>query len=238
MLEKPCSKDEIFEVLRGFTKDKSPGPDGWTVEFFLHFYDLIVDDLLEVVEDTHISGMVNRSLNSTFIALIPKVNGPASFGDFRSIALCNLCYKIITKILAKRIKPILSRTLSEEQFGFLKGRQIIDAIGTTQECIHSIREKKMQAMILKIDLKKAYDCISWDYIRLVLLQCGFGLPTTKWIMGCISSATYVVLVNGEPTDFFNGGRGLRQGCPLSPLLFLLVMEGLSLAIKKDKRKDW
>jgi hypothetical protein len=93
--------DEIFEVPRGFTKDKSPGPDGWTVEFFLHFYDLIVDDLLEAIEDTHTSGMVNISLNSTFIALILKVSGPTSFGDFQSIALCNMCYKIITKIIAK-----------------------------------------------------------------------------------------------------------------------------------------
>jgi hypothetical protein len=76
LLEKPCMKEEVLEVLRGFTKDKSPGPDGWTVEFFLHFFDLIVGDLLEAVEDSRLSGMVNRSLNSTFIALIPKVNGP------------------------------------------------------------------------------------------------------------------------------------------------------------------
>jgi hypothetical protein len=93
----------------------------------------------------------------------------------------------------------------------------------------------LQALILKIDLKKAYDCISWDYIRLVLLQCGFGLPTTKWIMGCISSATYVVLINGEPTDFFNGGRGIRQGCPLSPLALYFSYGRLESCIKKMTR---
>jgi hypothetical protein len=141
------------------------------------------------IEEARIRGEVNQNLNSTFITLIPKVNGPATFGDFRPIALCNLCYKIISKIIAKRIRPILSRTLSEEQFGFLKGRQIIDAIGTAKECLHSIKEKKLQALILKIDLKKAYDNISWDFLRLVLIQCGFGLPTTRWIMGCITSAT-------------------------------------------------
>jgi hypothetical protein len=232
LLENLCTKEEVREVLRGFTKDKSPGPDGWTVEFILHFFDLIIGDLLEAAEESYLSGMVNRSLNSTFIALISKVNGSDSFSEFWLITLCNLYYKIITKIIAKCIRPILSHTLSEEQFVFLKGRKIIDVIGIVRECIHNIREKNLQAMILKIDLNKAYDCISWDYLRLVLLQCGFGLPTTKWIMVCITTARYAILINGEPTEFFNSGRGLRQGCLLSPFLFLLVMEGLRLAIKK------
>jgi len=233
-LERHVTLVKLLEVLKGFTKDKRPEPDGWTVELFLNFFDLVANDLLEVVEDSRLSSVVNGSINSTFLAHIPKVSGPATFGDFRPIALCNLCYKIISKIIAKRIRLILSRTLSEEQFVFLKGRQIIDAIGTTQECLHNIIEKKLQAMILKIDLKKAYDCISWDFLRLVLLQCGFRLPTTKWIMGCVSSATYAILINGEPTEFFKCGRGLKQGCPLSPLLFILVLESLSLASKKGQ----
>jgi hypothetical protein len=96
--------------------------------------------------------------------------------------------------------------------------------------------KNLQALILKIDLKKAYDCVSWDYLRLVLLQCGFGLPTTNWIMGCITSTTFAILINGEPTRFFNSERGLHQGYPLSPLLFILIMEGLSLALKRSKEE--
>jgi hypothetical protein len=228
-----CTLEELSEVLKGFSKDKSPGPDGWTVEFFLHFFDMVGPDLLAMVEDTRIRGEVFRPINSTFIALIPKTNHPTSFSDFRPIALCNLCYKIITKIIARRIRPILSRTLSDEQLGFLKGRQILDAIGTTHECLHNIKAKKLQAVILKLDLKKAYDCTNWDYLRLMLLHCGFGHLMTKWIMGCVASTTYAILINGEATKFFNSGRGLRQGCPLSPLLFILVMEGLSLSLKKS-----
>jgi hypothetical protein len=116
-LEKPCTREEILEVLKGFAKDKSPGPDGWTVEFFIQFFDLVGEDLLEAVEESRKRGEVIRSLNSTFIALILKVNKPTSFGNFRPIALCNLCYKIIAKLIAIRIRPILSRSLSDEQLG-------------------------------------------------------------------------------------------------------------------------
>jgi hypothetical protein len=195
---------------------------------------LVGDDLLKVVEDSRRRGEVVRALNSTFLALIPKVNKPSSFGDYRPISLCNLCYKLIAKIIANRIKPILSRTLSGEKLGFLKGRQILDAIGTTQECLHNIKMKKLKALVLKLDLKKAYDCINWDFLRMILIQTGFGLLITNWIMSCVISASYAVLINGETTSFFQSGRGLRQGCPLSPLLFILVMEGLSLLLKKGQ----
>jgi len=157
-LEKIVTKNEIFEILRGFAKDKSHGPDGWTVEFFLHFFELIGQDLLNMVEESTIRGEVIISINSTFLALTPKANNPTEFNDFRSIALCNLCYKIIAKVIVKRIRPILSRSLSKEQLGFLKRRQILDVIKSTQECLHSIKSKKIQAIILKLDLKKAYDC--------------------------------------------------------------------------------
>jgi hypothetical protein len=111
------------------------------------------------------------------LTLIPKNNHPTTFGDYRPISLCNLCYKLISKIIALRIKPILSRSLSSEQLGFLKGRQILDAIGTTQECLHNIKHKKSRALILKLDLKKAFDCIDWDFIRLILIQMGFSHST-------------------------------------------------------------
>jgi hypothetical protein len=133
------------------------------VEFFIHFFDLVGQDLLEAAEESRNHGEVIISLNSNFIALIVKVNNSSSFGDFRLIDLCNLCYKIIAKIIAIRIRPILSQFSSAEKLGFLKGRQILDEIGTTQECLHSIKVKNLQAMILKLDLKKAYDYINWDF---------------------------------------------------------------------------
>jgi hypothetical protein len=141
---------------------------------------------------------------------------------------------LIAKVIANRVKPILSRALSSEQLGFLKGRQILDAIGTAQECLHSIKVKKLKALILKLDLKKAYDCVNWDFLRLILVQTGFSLSSTNWIMSCVVSSSFVVLINGETSPFFQSERGLRQGCPLSPLLFILVMESISLLLKKGQ----
>jgi len=209
LLDRPCTKLELWEVLNSFARDKSPGPNGWTAEFFLHFFNLMGDDLLDLVEDSRIRGSVNNSLNATFLVLISKVNNPCFFGDYRPISLCNLCYKLITKVIANRIKPVLSRSLSEEQLGFLKGRQILDAIGTTQECLHSINIKKSKALILKLDLKKAYDCINWDFLCLILIQSSFSLCFTNWILGCVTTANYAVLINRETSHMFKSIRGLH-----------------------------
>jgi hypothetical protein len=130
------------------------------VDFFLHYFDLVGEDLLGLVEEYRRKEEVIKALNYTFLVLIPKVNKSLTFGDFRPISLCNLCYKIITKILENRLRPILSHGLSEEQLVFLQGRQIIDVVGMAQECLHSINKKNLKELILKLDLKKAYDYIN------------------------------------------------------------------------------
>jgi len=131
---------------------------------------------------------------------------------------------------------MLAQYISQEQFGFLPERQIIDAIGIAQESLHTIKAKKLQTLVLKLDLSKAYDRVNWDMLRMILCQIGMPFGVMKWIMACVSSTNYVVLVNGSPTNFFRAGRGLRQGCPLSPLLFLLMIEGLSkmLAVSNEE----
>jgi hypothetical protein len=159
LLDIPCTLQEVWDVLKSFEKDKILGPDGWTIEFFLHLFELVGDELLELVEDSRLRGKVSGSLNSTFLTLIPKENNPTYFGDYRPIALCNLYYKLISKIIANRLNPILSRSLSGEQLLFLKGRHILDAIGTAQESLHSIKADNSKALILKLDLKKSFDCI-------------------------------------------------------------------------------
>jgi len=138
-LYSPILFGELKVVLSMFKRDKSLWPEGWTIEIFIHYFDLVGGDLLEMVEEVRIKGIISDDLNSTFLALIPKVNKPQTFGDYMPISLCNLCYKVITKIIANRLKPLLSRSLSEEQLGFMKGRRIQDVIGMVNECLHSIK---------------------------------------------------------------------------------------------------
>eukprot|EP00253_Pinus_taeda_P035654 PITA_35654 len=236
-LSAPVSKVEVEAAMKNMGKEKIPSPDGWTIELFLHFFDLIGSDITEVVEELRRKGEIYRPFNSTFIALIPKKDEPETFEDFRPISICNCIYKIIAKVIAIRLVPILSRNISMEQFSFLDGRQIHEAIGVSQEVIHSVKQKKKKGVVLKIDLSKAYDRINWLYLRLLLTHLGFNYSFISWIMGCISNVSFAVLINGSASPFFKSQRGLRQGCPLSPLLFLLVAEGLSRLIHKARRSN-
>jgi len=115
------TKEEVESVINSMARGKSPGPDGWTIELFHHFFDLIGAEITEVVEESRSKGEVYSPFNATFIALIPKKEVPENFEHFRPISLCNSIYKIIAKVIAIRIKPILSRYISNEQFGFLNG---------------------------------------------------------------------------------------------------------------------
>ena len=114
--------------------------------------------------------------NSTFIALIPEKDSPKCFEYVRSITLCNSTYNIIAKVISTRIKRVLNEYISEEQFGFLSGRQIHEANGVAQEGLHTIKCKKMKAVMIKLDFSKAYDRVSWNYVRVVLSQMGFAVP--------------------------------------------------------------
>lgn len=177
-------------------------------------------------------GSINSKVASTNIALIPKKDEAEPFLDYRPISLCIISYKIIAKIIAERIKDFLSTHISSEQHAFLKGRNIQDAVASTQEGLFTIQKRKRNATILKIDLQKAYDCLDWGFLRCLLVKIGLNTGMTNWIMACVELVNFSVIINGIPSPFFSTSRGLRQGCRLSPILFILAMNTLSLHIKK------
>lgn len=218
--------------MRSFKKDKCLGPDGWTIDIFIHFFDIMKKDMLGMVEETRMQGRIDPHISSTYIALIPKKIESSSFADYRPISLCNSIYKIISKLIAEGIRGNLSAHISKEQHGFLNGRNILDAVAITQEALQSMHTRNIEAAILKIDLKKAFDCLDWSFLRCLLIKIGLNGLCTNWVMACVQDINFSILINGYLTIFFRAEKGLRQGCSLSPILFILAMDSLSLHIKR------
>lgn len=211
LIGRPVTVDEVESILKLCAKEKSPGPDGWQVEFYLGIWDIIGDELCQLVEETRCKGFISGAMNSTFIALIPKVTKPSSFDDFRPISLCNFIYKLIPKIIVERLKPFLANCITSEQFGFLHHRLIHDVVGLAQEGIHTIKTKDIPVILLKLGLVKAYDKIDWTFLRLLLLHIGLEQDLVGWIMACVTNVKFAVLVNGSPSPFFSSSRGLDRG---------------------------
>lgn len=229
-LLQPVTKQEVEETMAQLKYGKAPGPDGFTTNFFHDFWELIHAEVWELVEESRSMHWLLPSLNSTFIALVPKGEEANTPDKFRPIALCNVIYKLISKVVANRLKPLLSLLVLPEQTGYVEGRQIMDGIILSNEVLHSLKLLKKPGMIMKLDLSKAFDKLSWKYIQKMLLAFGFNATWTRWIMSLISSPCFSVLLNGSPSLPFHSSRGIRQGDPLSPFIFVLMAEGLSRLI--------
>ena len=162
--------------------------------------------------------------------MIPKINSPEKVTQFRPISLCNVVYKVISKMIAARLKIILSDIISPTQSAFVPGRLITDNILMAYECFHTIKKKragKEGLCAIKLDMHKAYDRVEWCFLKEIMLKLGFKESWVNLIMKCVSSVEYRVRINDDEMESFKPTRGLRQGDPLSPYLFLLCTEGLT-----------
>ena len=180
-------------------------------------------------------------LNQTLVVLIPKRIGPKLFGHFRLISLYTIVYKIVSKVIVNRIRPFMQQFVSPLQAAFIPGRKGHDNMIITQEILHSMEKKKdcSGVMALKIDLEKAFDRLEQSFIQEVLTHFNFPPNLIALIMDCISSPTVFILFNGGKLESFNPSRGIRQGDPIFPYIFILCLEYLGLLIhKKISLKAW
>ncbi|WZZ33856.1 hypothetical protein YC2023_017257 [Brassica napus] len=228
VLNKRFSAEEVEKPIRDMGSFKAPGPDGFQPVFYQRCWETVGDSVVRFVLNFFETGTLPEGTNDALVVLIPKILKPESITQFRPISLCNVLFKVITKAMVGRLKGIMNKLIGPAQSSFIPGRLSADNIVIIQEAVHSMRRKKGRKgwMILKLDLEKAYDRLRWDFLENTLRAAGLSADWVGRIMECVAGPEMSILWNGEKSESFKPSRGLRQGDPLSPYLFVLCMERL------------
>ena len=225
---------EVYQALKQMAPFTAPRPNGMSPIFYKSFWHIIGEDVTKVVLQALNSGTV-PAINSTFVALMPKIKYPKKVSNFRPISLCIVIYKLISKVVVNQLKKFLARLIPDSQSAFLSGCLIIYNILVAFETLHYLKRKtkgKLGYMDLKLDMSKAYDCVKMEFLEKIMIHLVMERRMVKIIMSCLKFVSYSVLLNGQLVVNIKPSRGLYQGDPLSPYLFLLYALGMQSLLQQ------
>ena len=236
MMNNEMSETELLNALKSTQNNKSPGSDGLPSEFYKIFWQDIKDPFLKSVKYAHQTGMLSVTQREGIITLMPKKDKDTSLiKNWRPLSLLNVDYKLIAKSIANRFKDKLSKLINPTQTGSVKGRYIGENIVKILDILNYTEEHEIPAILMTIDFEKAFDNVSWQFTEMCMKRLNFSDEVMKWFKILYNKIKCRVANNGWATDFFEPTQGVRQGCPLSPYLFVLVVEFLGNHIRANKK---